>query len=171
MIHFNFTTFILLHYAFGYGLACDWSNPSWIIHRPGSGAVLLFFCCRVTSVWSGWRKTSCYHAETPRITRRPSITPRDTRQDTSRRFDPRPRCASLHVHVAKMMEEIDRFQVPPVNGETQPLVRGERRRGFTLWAVLCCLMLTGMCAVSMGPRCCIATAVWHNLRLRASGSV
>lgn len=22
-----------------------------------------------------------------------------------------------------MMEEIDRFQVPPVNGETQPLVR------------------------------------------------
>lgn len=23
-----------------------------------------------------------------------------------------------------MMEEIDRFQVPPVNGETQPLVRG-----------------------------------------------
>lgn len=24
-----------------------------------------------------------------------------------------------------MMEEIDRFQVPPVNGETQPLVRDE----------------------------------------------
>lgn len=26
-----------------------------------------------------------------------------------------------------MMEEIDRFQVPPVNGETQPLVRDERQ--------------------------------------------
>lgn len=26
-----------------------------------------------------------------------------------------------------MMEEIDRFQVPPVNGETQPLVRDEWR--------------------------------------------
>lgn len=25
-----------------------------------------------------------------------------------------------------MMEEIDRFQVPPVNGETQPLVRDEK---------------------------------------------
>lgn len=27
-----------------------------------------------------------------------------------------------------MMEEIDRFQVPPVNGETQPLVRDEGRK-------------------------------------------
>uniref|UniRef100_A0A3B5AWV5 Protein FAM219A-like n=1 Tax=Stegastes partitus TaxID=144197 RepID=A0A3B5AWV5_9TELE len=27
-----------------------------------------------------------------------------------------------------MMEEIDRFQVPPVNGETQPLVRDERQK-------------------------------------------
>ena len=27
-----------------------------------------------------------------------------------------------------MMEEIDRFQVPPVNGETQPLVRDEKTK-------------------------------------------
>lgn len=26
------------------------------------------------------------------------------------------------------MEEIDRFQVPPVNGETQPLVREEKQK-------------------------------------------
>lgn len=27
-----------------------------------------------------------------------------------------------------MMEEIDRFQVPPVNGETQPLVRDNEQK-------------------------------------------
>ncbi len=68
-----------------------------------------------------------------------------------------------------MMEEIDRFQVPPVNGETQPLVRErkkytnnsseyEQQHFYYYYFFLVSFVRF------------IATAVSHNLRVRAERS-
>ena len=65
-----------------------------------------------------------------------------------------------------MMEEIDRFQVPPVNGETQPLVRDRGQTKTHLMQIIL-LNVDENSFVSFVVRF-IATAVSHHLRVRAS---
>lgn len=65
-----------------------------------------------------------------------------------------------------MMEEIDRFQVPPVNGETQPLVREDRQKNtsYANHSQLNAEDSTVYFACGF-----IVTAVTRNLRVRANG--